>query len=67
LILKKISNVIAALAIVIGVYYGNFTVQKPPATSSLSRPPSSSTEHVVWQETYAWGQLHENGGAIMYQ
>lgn len=63
--MKKIANVLAALAIVVGVYYGNFSVQKPPGDlkpSAVSRSSSSitvQTSSEPWQENYAWGQLQD--------
>ena len=58
--MKKTSNFLAAFAIIVGVYYGNFSASKPlPEAVSPFPGPSSSTEPLVWQETYAWGQLQE--------
>ncbi len=58
--MKIIANVLAALAIIIGVYYGNFSAPKPPPEAISNPTRSTSLPNTnVWQETYAWGQLQE--------
>ena len=55
--MKLVATVLAALAIIIGGYFGNFKSPKPPEADLPFTGSASSTASVVWQETYAWGQL----------
>lgn len=57
--MKLVATVLAALAIIIGGYLGNFKSPKRPEMDSPYTRSTSSTTSVIWQETYAWGQLQE--------
>lgn len=59
--MKLVATVLAALAIILGGYLGNFNAPKPQLGAVPTPANTTTPQHqsVVWQETYAWGQLQE--------